>query len=222
MYITFTVSLCHILVKYVHLIELLGTLRTVLEHGTHSGITVDIGILTLDIALLCGFECKILIDLHQLGIQLYACSAARRADGSDKWLLRLTNGVAKQEDPYDGGKGSFAQLLSEAMGPDATVFGHTTDGHLSKNYEARCFGKLADNSVYGRHMFDVYFPQSYVEEQAKRLNTEEDKVRTEMFKFYSQVNPVYHFAGDDDGRSTLIDPEGKGKRMRDGWFNGDE
>ena len=65
MYISLSVSLCHILVKYVHLIELLCALRAVFEHGAHSSVTVDIRILTLDIALLGRLEGKIFIDLHE-------------------------------------------------------------------------------------------------------------------------------------------------------------
>ena len=53
-----------------HLVELLGTLGAVLEHGAHRGITVDIGVLALDVVLKRGLERQILIHLHQTGVHL--------------------------------------------------------------------------------------------------------------------------------------------------------
>ena len=53
-----------------HLIELLGTLGAVLEHGAHRGITVDVGVLSLDVVLERGLERQILVHLHQTGVHL--------------------------------------------------------------------------------------------------------------------------------------------------------
>ena len=53
-----------------HLIELLGALGAVLEHGAHRGITVDIGVLALDVVLERGLERQILVHLHQTGVHL--------------------------------------------------------------------------------------------------------------------------------------------------------
>ena len=53
-----------------HLVELLGTLGAVLEHGSHRGITVDIGVLALDVVLERGLERQILVHLHQTGVHL--------------------------------------------------------------------------------------------------------------------------------------------------------
>ena len=53
-----------------HLVELLGALGTVLEHGSHRGVAVDVGVLTLDVVLNRGLEGQILVDLHQSGVHL--------------------------------------------------------------------------------------------------------------------------------------------------------
>ena len=61
--------------EYIHLVELLCTLRTVLEHGTHCGIAVYVSVLTLYITISGSLECKILIDLHKACIHFsYSCS----------------------------------------------------------------------------------------------------------------------------------------------------
>ena len=35
-----------------HLVELLGALGAILEHGAHGGVAVDVGVLPLDVAVL--------------------------------------------------------------------------------------------------------------------------------------------------------------------------
>lgn len=151
-----------------------------------------------------------------LRVQLYACNTARNKDTAEDWFERR-GGYKKpipEEDPFQGGEGSFAQLLSEEMGPDATVFGHTTAGHLSGNYAARCYGKMADNKVHGKHMFDIYFPQWFVAEQAIRTGESEIDTRTSMYSLY-----MSDFKGNNSGRDTFMDPEGKGQKMRDAWLS---
>ena len=53
-----------------HLVELLGALGAVLEHGAHRGIAVDVGVLALDIVLERGLERQVLVHLHQSGVHL--------------------------------------------------------------------------------------------------------------------------------------------------------
>ena len=69
-YIALPVGLGMLGIEHIHLIELLGTFRTILEHGAHGSITVDVGILTLDIIVLRVLEGEILQGLHQAGIHL--------------------------------------------------------------------------------------------------------------------------------------------------------
>ena len=158
------------------------------------------------------------VNRSKLRVQLYACNTARKPNTEEAWLDRRTNGVVYEHDPFVNGEGSFAQLLQVEMGPETTVFGHTTKGHLSINYAARCYGKMANGAVNGKHMFDVYFPQSFVAEQAQRLNQSEDTVRTSMFDYYKLQEPNT-FAGDNSGRDTFMEPEKKGQSMRNGWLS---
>ena len=51
-----------------HLIKLLRTLGTVLQHGPHGGIAVDIGVFPLDIAFLGILESQVFQRPHQGGV----------------------------------------------------------------------------------------------------------------------------------------------------------
>ena len=61
-------------IKHIHLIEFLSADRTVLEHGAHSSISVDICVFTLKIGILGRLECKILIALHKPCVHLSCTS----------------------------------------------------------------------------------------------------------------------------------------------------
>ena len=67
--------------KNIHLVELLCTLRAVFEHCAHCGISVNVGVFTLNIAISCSLECKILIDFHKAGVHFsYPCSVGSVKD----------------------------------------------------------------------------------------------------------------------------------------------
>ena len=70
MYVTINMSLCVLRLENIELIELLCTLRAVLEHGTHGRVAVDIGIFTLYVIFLRVFKGKTLVYLHKTGIHL--------------------------------------------------------------------------------------------------------------------------------------------------------
>ena len=59
------------------LVELFRALRTVLEHRSHRGIAVDIGVFALDLVLFRFLKGQILINLHQLGIHVSDSGALR-------------------------------------------------------------------------------------------------------------------------------------------------
>ncbi|MBQ9394138.1 MAG: SH3 domain-containing protein [Proteobacteria bacterium] len=189
---------------------------TIMTHGFTTGLNFGGGYFKNENIKDFGSTVYGYLNSKALRVQLYACSTARNSSTKENWNERYTGNVIKEQDPFTGGKGSFAQLLSEEMGPDATVFGHTTAGHLSGNYAARCYGKMANGAVHGKHMFDVYFPQSFVAEQAKRIGKSEDTTRTSMYSYYRSTGA---FPGNNSGRDTFMDPEGKGKKMRDAWLS---
>ena len=53
-----------------HLVELLGALRAVLEHGAHRGVAVNVRVLALDVVFERGLEGQVLVHLHQSGVHL--------------------------------------------------------------------------------------------------------------------------------------------------------
>ena len=68
MYIAFSVCLCMFRTKKIHFVISLCTCRTNLQHGTHCGISVNVGIVTFDITD-AGIKLSDLVDgLHQYGI----------------------------------------------------------------------------------------------------------------------------------------------------------
>ena len=53
-----------------HLVELLGALAAVLEHGAHGGVAVDVGVLPLHVGVHRVGEGDVLVGLHQAGVHL--------------------------------------------------------------------------------------------------------------------------------------------------------
>lgn len=148
-------------------------------------------------------------------VQLYACNTARNEKTAESWGDRgWVGGNIAADDPFKGGKGSFAQSLSEALGENASVYGHTTAGHLSGNYAARVYGKDAGGAENGKHMYDVCFPADFIASEATRLGKSEAQIRKETFSYYCN-----NFKGSNMARDSFIDPEGFGQRLRNGWSN---
>ena len=82
-----------------HLVELLGPLAAVLEHGAHGGVPVDVGVLPLDVAVLGGGEGDVLIDLHEAGVHLPGPAALRAVE--DIGLGGLDIAVVHQHPLHD-------------------------------------------------------------------------------------------------------------------------
>ena len=98
--IALAVRLRELGVEDVHLIEFLRALGAVLEHGAHRGVAVDIGVLTLDVVILGGFEGQVFVDLHQLGVHFTDSGTLRaiedellRGPGVTVFDQDLLNGV---------------------------------------------------------------------------------------------------------------------------------
>ncbi len=54
----------------VFVIEALGPLAAVLEHGAHGGVGVDVGVLPFEVHILCGHEGQGRVDLYKLVVHL--------------------------------------------------------------------------------------------------------------------------------------------------------
>lgn len=123
-----------------------------------------------------------------VGVQLFACLTGKDAGRSDyeEWT-----GHAQGEKK---GEGSFAAGLAEAMGPEASVYGHTTAGHTTENFAARVFGAAAGGGGEGGlHMFDVLYPEEFVQSELARCFTDKteeeladlhDPLREQMWEHY--------------------------------------
>ena len=56
--------------EHKHLVELLGPLAAVFQHGAHGGIPIDVGVLTLDVRIHRVGEGDVLVCLHQASVHL--------------------------------------------------------------------------------------------------------------------------------------------------------
>ena len=84
MNVALLVSLYVLRVYNVHLIEFLSSLGAVLEHGTHGGVSVYVGVFTLYVVVLGFLKCEVLIYSHELGVHVPYSGALRSV--KDKFL----------------------------------------------------------------------------------------------------------------------------------------
>ena len=62
-------------IQHIALIKVLRALRTVFQHGAHGGVSVDVRIFTLNIAVRCVFICNVLKRFHQAVVHIaHACA----------------------------------------------------------------------------------------------------------------------------------------------------
>lgn len=108
-----------------------------------------------------------------VGVQLFACNAARDANTEEGYTDWVSHGDVR-------GKTSFAQELADSFAKegrdDASVFAHSTAGHLRRNDAARGFGKVArdseltkDGEKGGVHAFDLLFPKAAIDAEVTRI-----------------------------------------------------
>ena len=130
MYVSVSVGFGEFGIENVHLVEMLRALGAVFEHGAHGSVAVDIGVLTLDIALFGVGICYILKCLHKTGVHIpYSCSfgsvkdiAFRRAHISvgdehsldlvlDLFDGRYFNAVVLEKVEHLSGKGKAGSVI---------------------------------------------------------------------------------------------------------------
>jgi hypothetical protein len=99
-----------------------------------------------------------------VNVQLYACNTARDANTKQAFI----DWVGHDEGVRRGEK-SFAAALAEALGEDASVFGHTTSGHTTRNYASRVFGKAAGGGKGGVQIFELLYDAPFIESELERI-----------------------------------------------------
>ncbi|MFD1045783.1 hypothetical protein ACFQ1S_09530, partial [Kibdelosporangium lantanae] len=149
---------------------------------------------------------------------LFACSTG----GSEN----EKQGMPTQDEA--GGEGSFAQLLAQELGGEATVYAHNVAGHTESNPLARTF--TADSPT-GVQMFDVLYGDEFLNTEATRLalTTPEEtaNLRKTMWAHYVDAvatdfgrirtkNRHFTIGGYGGvGAAMFMDPEGTKTVLRD-------
>jgi hypothetical protein len=164
-------------------------------------------------------------------VLLYGCSAGAgpAPDGSPRDDAPA-NGPKPMGDL--AGDGSLAQSLAELLGPKASVYAHSTIGHVTGNSSARVFG-AEGGGQYGISIFELMYPEEYIQAQLKALSFpadagHHDALREEMLRHFDNsvhdldgqrrynVNPkVDEFS--PIGREMFIDPAGARERLHADW-----
>ncbi len=166
-------------------------------------------------------------------VELYACLVG--SDPHTKAEDEKISYAAWTEHPQGKktGAGSFAAKLSELLGPDSSVYGHTTAGHTTENFAARVFGKESGDGAGGLHMFDVLYSESFVQSELERLfpdMSEEDRadrhdsLRELMWAHYKDSISTEHARTGKDkrydapiGREMFIDPKNAEDLLHADW-----
>ena len=87
-----------------------------------------------------------------------------------------------------GGEGSLAEIVARKLSiNNASVLGHTTLGDASENYEARVCGREAGAGRGCVHIFDILYPEDFIQRQLTRLHlnaSKHDSLRGQMWDHY--------------------------------------
>jgi hypothetical protein len=87
-----------------------------------------------------------------------------------------------------GGQGSLAEIVARKLSINsASVLGHTTLGDASENYEARVCGREAGAVRGCVHLFDILYPEDFIQQQLTRLHlkaSQHDSLRAKMWDHY--------------------------------------
>ena len=158
---------------------------------------------------------------QDVDVQVFACSAARGVDETEAWLEHTQDRRMGQQ--------SIAQELSTALGDEASVYSHTTAGHTTENYAARVFGADAGGGQGGLHMFDLLYPESFIQSElariypqdsAERRATRHDGLRDQMWRHYrGTIGPGKTIPGGDQPTGQLMfrDPDTARTLLQADW-----
>ncbi len=117
-------------------------------------------------------------------VPLFACNVARDVRRLERLRQEFTAQGKSLDEAYDesqslewkdmhegsrGGRGSFAEHVAQVLGPQASVFGHSTPGHSYKNFAARVFGNWAGPGGQGMHVFELLYPPAFIDAECARV-----------------------------------------------------
>jgi peptidoglycan hydrolase-like protein with peptidoglycan-binding domain len=163
-------------------------------------------------------------DVH---VQLFACNTAHDTTLSDyeEWTK---HGQGERR-----GAKSFAAALAAELGPEASVYGHTTAGHTTENFAALVFGKDAGGGEGGLHMFDRLYPEDFIQSELARLfpdqNDEQraalhDSLREQMWAHYKDSISGEAHRGKKDkryavqiGKEMFLNPDNAAALLHQDW-----
>ncbi|HEY7030811.1 MAG TPA: peptidoglycan-binding domain-containing protein [Thermomicrobiales bacterium] len=163
-------------------------------------------------------------DVH---VQLFACNT-----GHDTKLSDYEEWTRHKQGERRGAK-SFAAALAAQLGPEASVYGHTTAGHTTENFAALVFGKDAGGGEGGLHMFDRLYPEDFVQAELARLFPEQDEagraslhdsLRDQMWEHYKDsISAEAHRGakskryGVQIGKEMFINPDNAAALLHEDW-----
>lgn len=171
-----------------------------------------------------GISDAVVKDLH---VQLFACNTGHDTGRSDyeEWT--------KHEQGGRSGAKSFAAALAAQLGPDASVYGHTTAGHTTENFAALVFGKDAGGGEGGLHMFDRLYKEDFIQSELARLFPEQDgagrgalhdSLREQMWEHYKDSISGEHHRGRKDkrysvqiGKEMFTNPDNASALLHEDW-----
>jgi hypothetical protein len=163
-------------------------------------------------------------------VSLFACSTGRdnHEEGYADWQDHQQGG-------RQGGK-SLAASLSNELGPQASVWAHTTAGHTTENFAARVFGADAGGttgSQGGLQAFDVLYPESFIASELARLYPSataaqrpalHSSLREEMWRHYQDSITGEHGRSDRNkrypvpmGQEMFSNPDHARQLMQADW-----
>jgi hypothetical protein len=208
-------------------------------HGMHYGLALDAsnryrgGGLVSDgnklypsnlAAFVKGIADAVTADVH---VQLFACNTGHDTERTayEEWT--------KHGQGERSGAKSFAAALAKQLGPEASVFGHTTAGHTTENFAALVFGKEAGGGEGGLHMFDRLYDETFIQAELARLFPDQDEdqraalhdsLREQMWGHYKDSISTEHKRSGKDkhytvqiGKKMFTDPDGAKALLHQDW-----
>ncbi|MGH2532460.1 MAG: peptidoglycan-binding domain-containing protein [Thermomicrobiales bacterium] len=160
-------------------------------------------------------------------VQLFACNTGHDTGRTDyeEWT--------KHTQGERSGAKSFAAALVKQLGPDASVYGHTTAGHTTENFAALVFGKDAGGGEGGLHMFDLLYDEAFIQSELERLLPDQaaperaalhHSLREQMWKHYKDSISAEHKRSKKEkryavqiGKEMFTDPDNAKALLHQDW-----